>query len=61
MNETPVKPVVTVVNLHKMRLYDRNMICECGNNLDLDKNSSINIMFTFPITKWLVDSLSTIC
>jgi len=33
--------------LHKMRLYDRNMICECGNNLDRDKNSSINIMLRF--------------
>ena len=33
--------------IHKMRLYDRNMICECGNNLDRDKNSSINIMLRF--------------
>ena len=33
--------------LHQMRLYDRNMICECGNNLDRDKNSSINIMLRF--------------
>jgi putative transposase len=33
--------------LHKMRLYSRNMICECGNNLDRDKNSSINIMLRF--------------
>ncbi|WP_197050630.1 RNA-guided endonuclease TnpB family protein [Methanobacterium sp. SMA-27] len=33
--------------IHDMKLYNRNMICECGNNLDRDKNSSINIMLRF--------------
>lgn len=33
--------------IHKMPLYKRNMNCDCGNNLDRDKNSSINIMLRF--------------
>lgn len=32
---------------HRMKLYNRIMSCECGNNLDRDKNSSINIMLRF--------------
>lgn len=33
--------------IHEMKLYNRNMICECGNKLDRDRNSSINIMIRF--------------
>lgn len=33
--------------IHEMKLYNRNMKCECGNNLDRDRNSSINIMLRF--------------
>ena len=29
---------------HKMSLSDRNMICDCGNNIDRYKNSAVNIM-----------------
>jgi putative transposase len=30
--------------LHKMPLSQRDMICDCGNYIDRDRNSSINIM-----------------
>lgn len=33
--------------IHNMKLNNRNMLCECGNNFDRDKNSSINIMLRF--------------
>ena len=29
---------------HNMTLADRNMICDCGNVMDRDENSSVNIM-----------------
>jgi len=29
---------------YKMQMRDRQMICECGNNMDRDYNASINIM-----------------
>jgi len=32
---------------HKMLLYKRIMICDCGNQIDRDINSSINIMSRF--------------
>ncbi|GAH19813.1 unnamed protein product, partial [marine sediment metagenome] len=32
---------------HKMPLYKRTMICDCGNLLDRDKNSTVNIMSKF--------------
>ena len=46
--------------IHEMKLYNRSMVCDCGNNMDRDKNSAINIMSRFLFTEWLVDSLSTI-
>lgn len=42
---------------HDMSSWNRVMICDCGNNIDRDLNSSIDIMF--PITKCLLDELST--
>jgi len=33
--------------LHNMPLYKRIMICDCGNLLDRDKNSTVNIMSKF--------------
>lgn len=33
--------------IHDLKLYNRNMKCECGNNIDRDKNSTINIMKRF--------------
>lgn len=33
--------------IHDIKLYNRKMICECGNNIDRDMNSSINIMLRF--------------
>jgi putative transposase len=32
---------------HTMPLYQREMICDCGNNIDRDRNSAINIMFRY--------------
>ena len=32
---------------HNMPLSKRIMVCDCGNNLDRDKNSSVNIMSKF--------------
>lgn len=32
---------------HNMPLYRRNMICDCGNNIDRDRNSAINIMIRY--------------
>lgn len=33
--------------VHNMPLYERVMNCDCGNRLDRDKNSSVNIMMTY--------------
>ena len=33
--------------LHDMPLWKRNMECDCGNFIDRDRNSSINIMYNF--------------
>lgn len=33
--------------LHNMKLWDRIMICDCGNEIDRDRNSAINIMKKF--------------
>ena len=33
--------------LHDMPLWKRNMECDCGNYIDRDRNSSINIMYNF--------------
>ena len=30
--------------IHKMNLKDREYICECGNDIDRDLNSAINIL-----------------
>jgi putative transposase len=32
---------------HEMGIWDRTMKCECGNELDRDKNSAVNIMLRF--------------
>lgn len=32
---------------HNMPLYERNMKCDCGNELDRDRNSAINIMIRY--------------
>lgn len=32
---------------HDMKLWNRTMICDCGNNIDRDRNSAINIMKRF--------------
>jgi len=31
----------------EMPLYERMYICDCGNHLDRDRNSAVNIMFDF--------------
>jgi len=33
--------------LHEMPLWMRNMECDCGNYIDRDQNSAINIMYNF--------------
>ncbi|MGB9929754.1 MAG: RNA-guided endonuclease InsQ/TnpB family protein [Methanosarcina sp.] len=33
--------------LHDMPLWKRNMECDCGNSIDRDRNSAINIMGNF--------------
>ncbi|WP_269851394.1 zinc ribbon domain-containing protein [Methanosarcina horonobensis] len=33
--------------LHEMPLWKRNMECDCGNYIDRDRNSTINIMYNF--------------
>jgi len=33
--------------LHEMPLWKRNMDCDCGNYIDRDQNSAINIMYNF--------------
>lgn len=33
--------------LHEMPLWKRNMECDCGNYIDRDQNSAINIMYNF--------------
>ena len=42
---------------HDMKLYKRNMKCDCGNNMDRDKNSAINIMIRFLSQNAYVDGL----
>jgi len=39
---------------HKMPLYKRIMECDCGNRIDRDKNSAVNIMFRYLLqnAKW---------
>jgi len=32
---------------HNMPIWKRYMVCDCGNNIDRDRNSSINIMYRF--------------
>jgi len=32
---------------HDMPVWERIMVCDCGNNIDRDRNSSINIMYRF--------------
>ena len=48
--------------IHDMPLNKRQMICECGNNLDRDLNSSINIFNRFVVghTKLLNNSFNQI-
>lgn len=33
--------------VHEMGIWDRTMKCECGNELDRDRNSAVNIMLRF--------------
>ena len=33
--------------VHEMKIWDRTMRCECGNELDRDRNSAVNLMFRF--------------
>jgi putative transposase len=33
--------------IHDMPLWKRTMVCDCGNNIDRDRNSAINIMINF--------------
>jgi putative transposase len=33
--------------IHTMELKDREMVCDCGNNIDRDRNSAINIMLRY--------------
>ncbi|WP_449405455.1 zinc ribbon domain-containing protein [Methanosarcina horonobensis] len=33
--------------IHDMPLWKRNMECDCGNYIDRDRNSAINIMSNF--------------
>lgn len=42
-----------------MPLYMRNYLCDCGNNIDRDKNSSVNIMCRFLSNNAQVDGLSS--
>jgi putative transposase len=45
--------------IHKeQELKDREMICDCGNHIDRDRNSAINIMIRF-LSQYAPDSLST--
>jgi putative transposase len=39
--------------LHEMPLWKRNMECDCGNYIDRDRNSAINIMYNFLSTNAL--------
>ncbi len=41
--------------MHDIPLYKRDMVCDCGNNIDRDKNSSVNIMIHFlsQNAKWM--------
>jgi putative transposase len=32
---------------HEMEIWDRTMKCECGNELDRDRNSAVNLMLRF--------------
>ena len=40
-----------------MKIWDRIMKCDCGNEMDRDKNSAINIMIRFLSQNALVDGL----
>lgn len=42
---------------HNMKIWDRIMKCDCGNELDRDKNSAVNIMVRFLSQNALVDRL----
>lgn len=42
---------------HDMPLSERNMICNCGNNIDRDRNSAINIMLKY-LSECFVEKLS---
>ncbi|MFQ6120987.1 MAG: RNA-guided endonuclease InsQ/TnpB family protein, partial [Methanosarcinales archaeon] len=44
---------------HNMTLYDRVMQCDCGNVIDRDRNSAINIMIRYLSQNALVDGLDT--
>lgn len=43
--------------IHEMPLWKRNMECDCGNTIDRDRNSAINIMGNFLSTNALWTSL----
>ena len=43
--------------LHDMTLSDRTMKCDCGNIIDRDRNSAINIMLDFLLKYNLSDGL----
>ena len=43
--------------LHDMALSDRTMKCDCGNIIDRDRNSAINIMLDFLLKYNLLDGL----
>ncbi len=45
--------------MHDMPLWARNMECDCGNVMDRDKNSAVNIMKRFLSQNALVDRLSS--
>ena len=46
---------------HEMKLYNRRMICDCGNNIDRDQNSAINIMYRFLSTNGLWTAYQHFC
>jgi len=43
--------------LHEMPLSQRTMVCDCGNKIDRDRNSAINIMINFLLKYNLHDGL----
>ncbi len=41
------KKCCVCANVHAMPLYKRDYVCDCGNRMDRDRNSAINIMLRY--------------